>query len=82
MSQRLPVSGFQWMEQLSEFDKHFIKDYDENNDKGYILEVEDVEYPKNLFNLHCHLPFHLKERKLKNARNLFVTYKKKTMLCT
>ena len=61
MSQRLPVNGFEWMEQLSEFDVRFIKNYDENNDKGYILEV-DVEYSKNLFNLHCDLPF-LPERK-------------------
>ena len=25
MSQRLPVNGFEWMEQLSEFDEWFIK---------------------------------------------------------
>ena len=49
------------MEQLSEFDERFIKKYDENNEKGYILEV-DVEYPKNLFNRHCDLPV-LPERK-------------------
>ena len=61
MSQRLPVNGFEWMEQLSEFDELFMKNYDENNDKGYILEV-DVKYPKNLFHLHCDLPF-LPERK-------------------
>ena len=29
----------------------FIKNYDENSNKGYFLEV-DVEYPKKLFNLH------------------------------
>ena len=34
--------------ELSEFDEHFIKHYNESNDKGYFLEV-DVEYPKNLF---------------------------------
>ena len=61
MSQKLPVDGFKWIKKLSEFNEDFIKNYDENNDKGYILEV-DVEYPKNLFNLHCDLPF-LPERK-------------------
>ena len=32
------------MEQLSEFDERFIKNCDENNNKGYIHEVDD-EYP-------------------------------------
>ena len=82
MSQRLPVNGFKRMEQLSEFDERFIKNYDENHDKGYILEV-DVEYLKNLFNLHSDLPFLPERKKLKNARNLFATYiTKKTMLYT
>ena len=65
MSQRLPINGFEWMEQLSEFDERFIKNYDENNDKGYILEV-DVEYPKNLFNLHSDLPFLPERKRIKN----------------
>ena len=30
MSQRFPVIGFQWMEQLSEFDERLMKNYDEN----------------------------------------------------
>ena len=48
MSQRLLINGFEWMEHLSEFDGHFIKNYDENNyNKGYILEA-DVEYPKKI----------------------------------
>ena len=50
------VNGFEWIEQLFEFDERFIKNYVENNDKGCIIKV-DVEYPKNLFNLHCDLPF-------------------------
>ena len=36
---------------VSKFEKDFIKNYDEDSDKGYILEV-DVEYPKNLHNVH------------------------------
>ena len=54
MSQKLPVRNFKWMEK-DDISK-FIKDYDENSDKGYILEV-DVEYPKNLHKLHSDLPF-------------------------
>ena len=61
MSLKLPVNGFEWVEDLSQFKEDFIKNYDENSDKGYFLEV-DVEYPKNLFSLHSDLPF-LPERK-------------------
>ena len=82
MSRRLRVNGFEWMEQLFEFDVRFIKNYGENNDKGYILAV-DVKYRKHLFNLHCDLPFLPEREKLKNARNLFVIcITKKNMLCT
>ena len=40
---------------LSKFDKDFIKNYDEDTNKGYILEVV-VEYPKNLLNLPIDSP--------------------------
>ena len=56
MSQKLPVNGFKWIKKLSKFNESFIKDYDENSNKGYFFEV-DVEYPKNVFNLHSDLPF-------------------------
>ena len=56
VSQKLPVSGFKWKTNMSIFDEEFITNYDENSDKGYILEV-DVEYPKNLHDLHSDLPF-------------------------
>ena len=61
MIKKLPVNGFQLIEDLSKFNGDFIKNYDENSDIGYFLEV-DVEYPKKLFDLHKDLPF-LPERK-------------------
>ena len=54
MSKKLPVNGFKWIEPVMNED--FIKNYDENNDKGYIFEV-DVKYPKRLHELHSDLPF-------------------------
>ena len=56
MSKKLPVRGFKWLDNLSMFTEEFIKNYDENGDKGYILEV-DVEYPKKLRSVHSDLPF-------------------------
>ena len=63
ISQKLPVDGFEWVEEddLITFNESFIKNYDKNSDKGYIIEA-DVKYPKNLHNLHSELPF-LPERK-------------------
>ena len=61
MSLKLPVNGFKWVRDLSKFNESFIKNYNENSDRGYFLEV-DVEYPKNLFNSHKDFTF-LPERK-------------------
>ena len=44
----------------SKFDEEFIKNYDEDSNKGYILEV-DVKYPKDLHNLDIDLPSYQKE---------------------
>ena len=64
MSKKLPVNGFKWIDN-SETAEHvineeFIKNYNENDNKGYILEV-DIKYPKRLLELHSDLPF-LSER--------------------
>ena len=65
-AQKLPGNDFKWLSDLSAFNESFIKSYDENSNKGYIFEV-DVEYPKNLFNLHKDLSF-LSERERERER--------------
>ena len=70
MSQKLPVNGFMWYnEYLSDFNEEFIKNYDENSDEGYFLEV-DIEYPKTLCGSHKELPFLPERRKLEKVKKL------------
>ena len=70
VSRELPVNGFKWVKKLFKFNEDFIKNYDENGNKGYILNV-DVEYPKNLFNLHKDLPFLAERKKIEKCKKLF-----------
>ena len=35
MAQKLPVNGFEWVEELSKFNESFIKNYHEDSHKGY-----------------------------------------------
>ena len=51
------------------FDEDFIKNYDEDSNKGYLLEV-GVEYPKDLHNLHSDLPFLSERKKIKKCNKL------------
>ena len=69
------------MGRRSQFNEHFIKNYEKNSDKGYILEV-DIEYPKKLFSLHKDFPFYQKKNQ-KKSKSLFEVQKtKKNMLFT
>ena len=38
--QKLPVNNFQRIEGTSQFNESFIKNYNEESDKGYFLEVD------------------------------------------
>ena len=44
MSKKLPVHGFKWENDLSRFNENLKKNYNENSNVVYFLEV-DVEYP-------------------------------------
>ena len=69
MSQKLSVNGFKWIKNVYKFDLDFIKNYDVDSDKGYILEV-DVEYPKYLHDLHSDLPLLAERMKINKCKNL------------
>ena len=50
MSQKLPVNKFVWIEDTSQFNEDFTKNYNEECDDGYFSEV-DVQYPERLHEL-------------------------------
>ena len=80
MSEPLPSNGFEWIEDLSKIDEDFIKNYEKDNDKGYILEV-DVEYAKNLHDLHIDLSLLTERIKIDKCNKLVCNlYDKKAML--
>ena len=43
MLQKLPVNNFEWIEDTSQFNEDFIKNYNEESNEGYFLKV-DVQY--------------------------------------
>ena len=84
MSQTSPVNDFKWVkkEQLSNFNEDSIKNYDENGNIGYFFEV-DIDYPKELFNLHKELSFLPECKKVDNAEKLICDIEdKENMLFT
>ena len=80
MMQKMLVYNFEFVRNVSKIDEDFIKNFDENSDKGYILEV-DVEYPKNLHDLLSDLPLLPERMKIDKCNKLVCNfYDKKTML--
>ena len=70
ISEKLPINGFKWVNDISGINKKFVKSYDKkNSDKGYILEV-DVDYPSKLYKLHSHMPFLPEKMKIDKTQKL------------
>ena len=60
MLQKLPVNNFEWIKDTSQFNEDFIKNYNEESDEGYFLEV-DVQYPEKVL---------LERKKIKKVEKL------------
>ena len=73
MSQYLPTGGFRWKTD-KQINKINLAEYNENSEKGLILEV-DLEYPKELHDLHNDYP--VGPEKVKVAENMLSNYCKK-----
>ena len=65
---------------MLKFNEEFIKNYDEDSDKGYILEVY-VKYPKNLHGLDEDLPFLPERMKIGKCKKLVCNLHDKKKLC-
>ena len=66
---------------LSNFTEDFIKNYNEDGDEGYFLEV-DTEYPKELWSSHKDLPFLPERKKLEKVEKLVCSIEDKKKYVT
>ena len=70
MSEKLPINGFKWVNDIFGINEKLVKSYDKkNSDKGYILEV-DVDYPSKLHKLHSDMPFLPERMKINKTQKL------------
>ena len=56
MLQKLPVNNFEWIKDTFQFSESFIKNYNEESDGGYFLQV-DFQYTEKLHEIHNNPPF-------------------------
>ena len=71
---KLPTYNFEWVEDISQFNEVFIKNYDEKSKVGYILEV-DVHYPEKAYELYSDLPFLPERKKLRKSKSFLLVQK-------
>ena len=69
MCEKFPVRNFKWSNKLDKFTDEFIKNYDKNSDKGYILEV-DAGYPKDLHELEKRKIRKIRKKEIHKNRNI------------
>ena len=77
MLQTRPANSFEPIQGTSQFNKYFIKRYNEESDKRYCFEV-DVQYLKKLHDLHNDLPFLPEKIKVEKVEKLEANLSDKT----
>ena len=77
MSQKLPVNNFKRIKDTSQFNEDFIKNYTEERNKGYFLEVH-VQYTEKLHELQNDLPLLPERMKIEKLKKLVANLHDKT----
>ena len=77
ISQKLPVNNFEWIKYTSQLNEDFIKNYNDESDKGYLLQV-DVQYIEKLYELHNDLRFLPETVKIEKMEKLVANLYDKT----
>ena len=71
MLKKLPINNFEWVKDTSQFNENFIKNHNEESDKGYFLEV-DVQYLEKLHEFHTYLSFLPERMKIEKVEKLLI----------
>ena len=77
MPQKLPVNNFEWIEDTSQFNKDFVKSYNEESNEEYFLEV-DIQYSEKLHERHNVLSCLPERMKLEKVKKLVANLHDKT----
>ena len=77
MPQKLPVNNFEWIKDSSQFNEHFIKNYNEESDERSFPEV-DVQYLEKFHEIHDDLPFLTEIMKIEKVEKLIANLHDKT----
>ena len=77
MSQKLWINSFEWIKDTSQFNEDFIKNFNEESDERYFLEV-DVQYLEESHELHNNLPFLPEKIKIQKVQEFAANLHDKT----
>ena len=79
MSQKILINSFKLVKKLSKFNERLIKNYNENSDRGYFLEV-GVSIQKLYLVLMRIYHFYQKEKNWK-SRKIYLQYRRQRKIC-